>query len=213
MISVASLTFFPKISQLQFNFTDVHPPNNPLLMARSTPERDFLQSFQSEAQSAAGVAATAISPAISKVQSAAGAATAIPDQVKDMIPRNCSLGTKQFCFGFDNSLPRCKNLPLNLSSTVPEAVKTVLADQIMALQTLPGILTNVTVSNVQDCLILGLALMTVMPAILCSTDRQSSASADSHPNSCCYTEALQRVVHQNSRQEDSSPPTLVEAYA
>jgi hypothetical protein len=157
--------FWLIISQLQFNFTDIHLPNNPLLLPRSIPGRDVLQPLQSEAQSAANVVATAISPAISKVQSAASAATAIPD-IKDMIPRNCSLGTKQFCFGFDNRT-ECNDLPLNLSNIVPEAVATVIGDQVQALQPLPGILAKVTVANIQHCLILGPVLMFVMIIILC----------------------------------------------
>jgi hypothetical protein len=137
-------------------------------MPRSIPGRDFLQSLQSEAQSATNVVATAIPSAISKVQSAASAATAIPDIniVKEMIPRNCSLGTKQFCVGFDNRT-ECNNLPLNLSNIVPEAVATFVGDQVQALQPLPEILAKVTVANIQDCLILGLVLMLVMPIILC----------------------------------------------
>jgi hypothetical protein len=50
-----------------------------------------------------------------------------------MIPRNCSLGTKQFCFGFNNRT-ECNNLPLNLSNIVPEAVATFVGDQVQALQ-------------------------------------------------------------------------------
>ena len=83
-----------------------------------------------------------------------------------MIPRNCSLGTKQFCFGFDNRT-ECNNLPLNLSNIVPEAVTTFVGDQVQALQPLPGILTKVTMANIQDSLILGLVLMLAMTTILC----------------------------------------------
>jgi hypothetical protein len=138
-----------------------------LLTPRSIPERDVLQPLHSEAQSAANVVATAISPAISKLQTAASAATAIPDinTVKEMIPRNCSLGTKQFCVGFDNRT-ECNNLPLNLSKIVPEAVTTFVGDQVHALQPLPGILAEVTVANIQGCLILGLVLMLAMTIIL-----------------------------------------------
>jgi hypothetical protein len=79
-----------------------------------------------------------------------------------MIPRNCSLGTKQFCVGFDNRT-ECNDLPLNLSNIVPEAVAIFVGDQVQALQPLPGIFTKVTVANIQDCLILGLVLMLVIP--------------------------------------------------
>jgi hypothetical protein len=136
-------------------------------MPRSIPGRDFLQSLQSEAQSATSVVATAIPSAISKAQSAASAATAIPDTVKEMIPRNCSLGTKKFCVGFDNRT-ECNNLPLNLSKIVPEDVATFLGDQVQALQPLPEILAKVTVANIQDCFILGLVLISIiLPITLC----------------------------------------------
>jgi hypothetical protein len=137
-------------------------------MPRSIPERDIFQPLQNEGQSAANIVATALSPAISKAQSAASAATAVPDinAVKGMIPRNCSLGTKQFCVGFDNRTD-CSNLPLNLSKIVPEAVATFVGDKVQALQPLPGILTKVTVANIQDCMILGLVLMLVMTISLC----------------------------------------------
>jgi hypothetical protein len=152
-------------------------------MPRSIPGRDVLRPLQSEAQSAANVVATDISPAISKVQSAASAAQSTANVVataaiskiqsaasaataintaKEMIPRNCSLGTKQFCFGFYNRT-ECHNLPLNLSNIVPEAVATFVGDQVQALEPLPWIL-----ANIQGCLILGLVLLIlVMAVILC----------------------------------------------
>jgi hypothetical protein len=139
-------------------------------MPRTIPGRDILQPLQSEAQSAANIVSTAISPAISKVQSAASAATALPDfnTVKEMIPRNCSLGTKQFCFGFDNRT-ECNNLPLNLSNIVPESVASFIGGQFQALQPLQGILAKVTMANIQVCLILGLVLMLVMATIFISS--------------------------------------------
>ena len=154
--------FWLIISQLQFNFTEIHLP---LLTRRS--KRDVLQPLQSEALSAANVVATAISPAMSKDQNAASAATDIPDinTIREMIPRNCSLGTKQFCVGFDNHT-ECNNLPLNLSKIVSEAVTPFVGDQVYALQPLPGTLIKVTVAYIQACLILGLVLMLVMTIIL-----------------------------------------------
>src|SRR5438045_3659875 len=129
-------------------------------MSRSIPQRNIFQS-------AASVVATALSPAISKVQSAAGAATAIPDinTIKEMIPRNCSLGTKQFCVEFDNRT-ECNNLPLNLSKIVPEVVATFIGDQVQALEPLPVILAKVTVENIQGCLIAGLVLMLMLMLVM-----------------------------------------------
>jgi hypothetical protein len=118
----------------------------------------------SKVESAANAAATT---AISKVKSAANAATAIPDinNLKEFIPRNCSLGTTQFCFGFDNRT-ECHDLALNLSNTVPEVVASFVDNQVEALEPLRKALTKV---NIQNCLISGLVLMFIMTAIfICS---------------------------------------------
>lgn len=151
-------------------------------MPRDIPGSDILGLLQSEAQGAANVAATAIPGAISKVQSAASAAaTAIPraKAIEALIPRNCSLGTKQFCVGFSNRT-ECNSLPLNISDIVPKALAnlvddkaqplegilvSIIVNQVQALQPLEGILTRVTPSNTQVCLILGLVLMLVLRVI------------------------------------------------
>src|SRR4051794_4038545 len=104
-------------------------------MPRDFPGGDILQPLQTKAQSAAGVAATAIPGAVSGVESAAkAAATAIPgaDGIKELIPRNFSLGTKQFCIGFNNRT-ECKNLPLKISKVIPEAATKILGDQVKEL--------------------------------------------------------------------------------
>src|SRR4051812_12684587 len=101
-------------------------------MPRDLPGSDILQPLQTKAQSAANVAATAVPGAISKVESAAkAAATAIPDAdaIKRSIPRNFSLGTKQFCVGFSDRT-EYKNLPLKISSVIPEAVTKIIGDQV-----------------------------------------------------------------------------------
>lgn len=124
--------------------------------------RDILQPLQSEAQSAANVVSTVISDAQS--------ATGIPDinTVQALIPRNCSLGTKQFCVGFNDYI-NCTNLPLNLSSIVPETVLSFVGDQVEALQPLEGMLTKVTPANMQGCLILGLVPVFAMAALFVSS--------------------------------------------
>lgn len=145
---------------MQFNLTDIHLPN-PLVRPRIIPARGHLQPFQSEAQSAANLLNTAISAASSKVQGAAGAVTtAISDitnitAINAMIPRNCSLGTKQFCIGFDTNTT-CHDLPLNISNIVPEAVMKFVGDEVKSLQPLEGILAKVTLASIQGWVILGL---------------------------------------------------------
>jgi len=85
-----------------------------------------------------------------------------------MIPKNCLLGTKQFCFGFNNRT-ECNNLLLNLSSIVLESVASFIGSQFQALQLLDVILAKVTVANIQVCLILGLVLILVIATILISS--------------------------------------------
>ena len=71
---------------------------------------------------------TAIPSAISQVQSASNvAATAIPKAIKELIPKNCSLGIKQFCVGFTYNITY-NNLLLALSNIVLEEVKSFLRD-------------------------------------------------------------------------------------
>lgn len=119
---------------------------------------------QSEAQSAASVLTTAIPAAASKIQSAAGTietAAINIDTIKALIPRNCSLGTKQFCVGFSTHT-KCNDLPLNISDIIPEDIVNFVGDEIQALQPLEGIMAKITPVNIQDLLILGLGLMLVM---------------------------------------------------
>ena len=123
------------------------------------------RSFQTEVVSVANSVATAIPGAISQVQSAANAAaTTIPKAIEELIPKNCSLGTKQFCVGFTHNIT-CDDLPLALSDIVPEEVKSFLGDQLNDLQSLEGISTKVTSAYIQDCLIVGLVLMLILATI------------------------------------------------
>lgn len=145
---------------MQFNLTDVHLPD-PLVKPRAIPASGLLQPIQNEFQSAASLLNTAISAASIKAQGAAGAAeTAVSDitnitAIEAMIPRNCSLGTKQFCIGFEDKI-NCTDFPLNISNIVPKAVMKFIGDDIQSLQPLEGILAKVTLAKIQDSLILGL---------------------------------------------------------
>ena len=78
------------------------------------------------------------------MQSAANiAATAIPKAIEELIPKNCSLGMKQFCVGFTHNMT-CDDLPLTLSDIVLEEVKSFLGDQVNNLQSLERISMKVT---------------------------------------------------------------------
>ncbi|KAI9763673.1 MAG: hypothetical protein M1839_006321 [Geoglossum umbratile] len=133
------------IMTLSFNFANIQLPNNPFLMPRDFPGGDILQPLQTKAQSAADVATTVIPGTVSRVESAAkAAATTIPgaDAIKELIPRNFSLGTKQFYIRFNNCT-ECKNLPLKISNVIPEAAAKILGDQVKELH-LEQISTEVT---------------------------------------------------------------------
>ncbi|XTI90844.1 hypothetical protein V2W45_1245545, partial [Cenococcum geophilum] len=54
-------------------------------------------------------------------------AIAIPKVIEELIPKNCSLGTKQFCVGFTYNIIY-NNLLLTLSNIVLEEVKSFLKD-------------------------------------------------------------------------------------
>jgi hypothetical protein len=138
---------------MQFNLTDVHLPD-PLVKPRAIPASDLLQPFQSEVQSAASLLNTAVSAAAGAAATAVSGITNIT-AIEAMIPRNCSLGTKQFCIGFENKI-NCTDFPLNISKIVPEAVIKFIGDEIQSLQPLEGILAKVTPASIQGSLILGL---------------------------------------------------------
>jgi hypothetical protein len=153
-------------SQSQFNFTDIHLPN-PLIKPRAIPGSDLIQPLQSEAQSAASVLAIATAAAGSKIQSVAGAAqTAVSkiDAIEALIPRNCSLGIKQFCVGFSN-YTKCNDLPLNISDIIPETITSFIGNEIQSLQPLEAIMAKVTPIFIQDSLVFGLGILVVMAAI------------------------------------------------
>jgi hypothetical protein len=123
--------------------------------------------LQSEAQSAASVLTVAIPAATSKIQSTAGTtetAGSDIDAIKALIPRNCSLGTKQFCVGFSTHT-KCNDLPLNISDIIPEDIVNFVGDEIQALQSLEGLMAIVTPMNIQHLLILGLGLILVMAVL------------------------------------------------
>jgi len=153
-------------SQSQFNFTDIHLPN-PLIKPRSIPGSGLIQPLQSEAQSAASVLATATAAAGSIIQSAAGAAeTAVSEinAIEALMPRNCSLGTMQFCVGFSNHT-KCNDLPLNISDIIPEAITSFIGDEVQRLLPLEGIMAKVIPTIIQGAFFFGLGFSAVMAVI------------------------------------------------
>jgi hypothetical protein len=96
---------------------------------------DIFQGIQSRVNSVKDAATTVPSGAVatpiqyiqSKVNSIKDAiASSLPDaiaasiqEIEKYIPKNCSLGTKDFCVGTGHNTT-CKNLPLSLSDLVPD---------------------------------------------------------------------------------------------
>jgi hypothetical protein len=142
---------------LQFSLTNIHLPNSRLATVHDIPPLS----------NAASIVATVISSVISQAKSVPSTATAaIPDAnaIGKLIPRNCSLGTKQFCVGFSNRI-ECNDLPLNVSNFLPEALTSFIGDQLHDLQPLEGTLAKLTSGFVQDWLISGLVLNLVMAVV------------------------------------------------
>lgn len=118
----------------------------------------------SQAVNAAKSITSEVPELVTKVQSAASAAaTSLEGSIKEIIPRNLSLGTRQLCIGFFDSID-CKGLPLNLSDVLPDSVedlpspfKTIVQDSVDSLQPIATALTNITYIRVS--LIVGLVLV------------------------------------------------------
>lgn len=104
---------------------------------------------------------TAAPSLISQAQSTASEAlAAAKTNVANIVPKNCSLGTKHFCVGFSNHV-NCINLPLNVSA-LPDAVKHAL--QMPALdQVIKGITSR---NYIQSFLIAGLAFTPILGFLL-----------------------------------------------
>jgi hypothetical protein len=98
------------------------------------------------------VLTVATAAAGSKIQSAIGA---VETAVEAKIPRNCSLGTRQFCVGFSDHT-NCTDLSSDISDIIPEAVI------VQYLQPLEGIMAKVAPTIIQGSFIFGLGFLAVM---------------------------------------------------
>lgn len=110
----------------------------------------------SQAQSAISVAATIAPSVASEAQSivpsvVSSAITTVGSAVGAALPKNCSLGTKHFCVGFGDHID-CEDLPLNVSNILLRAS----TYQLSSLQAIDEALARITLTNVENCLILGL---------------------------------------------------------
>jgi len=82
-----------------------------------------VQSLQSKAPSVTTVAFSVISDAQTVVSSAI---TAIQTDLELVIPKNCTLGTRYFCFGYVNNVTYSR-LPLNVSDLLLRALPALIS--------------------------------------------------------------------------------------
>jgi hypothetical protein len=94
--------------------------------ARTLRGCDFLQDVHDRAKSALSAAATRVVNAADQAESAINSAAITLQGIKEDLPQNCSLSTKRFCIGYRHE-SNCSNLPLDLSSLLPESVYELLA--------------------------------------------------------------------------------------
>jgi len=121
----------------------------------------MLQSAWSGSQSAPAVVAIAIPRAASGVQTAASTVATSVSAAVEIVPRNCSIGTRQYCVGFDYAVS-CNPLPLDLLRIVSPDIQRLLHIDFDDLWTLNLALRRVTTSAVHDSMLAGLASPLVM---------------------------------------------------
>ena len=118
-----------------------------------------------QAQSAASAAATAASSVASEAQSVVSTAvTAIETAADSGIPKNCTLGVKEFCIGFIDHI-NCAALPLKVSNIIPSSVTAI---EPINLDALDQVLAAVNSRSITGCLALGLcfAILAIFPDII-----------------------------------------------
>jgi hypothetical protein len=97
-------------------------PTSPALL-----HRDLLQDLQNGANSLVAVAATKVSDAAGRVESAlSSAVAAVPElpQIEDYVPVNCTFGMYHFCVGYLHAQDlSCSDSPFDISALLPETMQ------------------------------------------------------------------------------------------
>ena len=106
---------------------------------------------------------TAIPAVVSQVRSAANAiATAIPIAIDEIVPRNCSIGTTQFCIGLAYTIS-CYPLPLTISDMIPWEIRDWLGEELKSIRDFERgfqtAFTKITPATIQNLWIAGLVLI------------------------------------------------------
>ncbi|EHY57100.1 hypothetical protein HRR83_002599 [Exophiala dermatitidis] len=140
-------------------FTFKAPPTQVPLRARG-----LIPTAVTEAGSVVSNAATAASGAPSQANSIASAAATAVNGAITAIPRNLSIGTKQYCVGFSDHV-ECHQLPVNISRIVPQVVTNILSDQMEDLDYLRSIFAKATPGWIRDPFIISIATALVIAVV------------------------------------------------
>ncbi|KAJ4517944.1 hypothetical protein HRR78_003785 [Exophiala dermatitidis] len=135
------------------------PPTQVSLRARG-----LIPTAVTQAGSVVSSAATAASGAPSQANSIASAARTAVNGAITAIPRNLSIGTKQYCVGFSDHV-ECHQLPVNISRIVPQVVTNILSDEMEDLDHLRSILAKATPGWIGDPFIIGIATALVIAVV------------------------------------------------
>lgn len=137
-------------------------------------DRDLLQQvqdIQNGAKSALSAAATRVVDAADQAQSAVSSVATSLQDMEERLPRNCSLGTKRFCIGYEHE-SNCSDLPLNLSGLLPASVhdlpapvEDAIRDRAEALSRLAGTSSKLPAVFVPGTLISGLVSMSAIAVL------------------------------------------------
>ena len=130
-----------------------------------------VQDIQNGAKSALSAAATRVVDAADQAQSAISSVATSLQDMEERLPRNCSLGTKRFCIGYEHE-SSCSDLPLNLSGLLPASVhdlpapvEDAIRDRAEALSRLAGTSSKLPAVFVPGTLISGLVSMSAIAVL------------------------------------------------
>ncbi|KAF2818075.1 hypothetical protein CC86DRAFT_435319, partial [Ophiobolus disseminans] len=131
-------------------------------------DRGLLEDIHDGFSSALSAAATGVANAAGQAQGALSSAAASVEDVENRIPHTYSLGTRQFCVESKHATD-CRDLPLNLSSLLPEnihklpdVVEDALRERGDQLSSLMGPWNKLSSHTVPGILITEIVLMSLL---------------------------------------------------
>ncbi|KAH7119578.1 hypothetical protein B0J11DRAFT_508385 [Dendryphion nanum] len=126
--TIAALICTVQVKQAKFNLPTSHLRNTtlPLKGYKHQGRANVFDTVQSKLQSVASLAATAVPSAVTN------ALDEVEIVVNSKIPKNCTLGTRYICVGFNDSID-CSPLPLKSSRLVSSILSSLPVEQIQSL--------------------------------------------------------------------------------